>query len=609
MKEEGIVPIIVAFLVAAVAAIVGITSVARTKNITVPQLVQTILQPAPTTVTQSASYSVQGTSIPSNILVKFKDGTSDTDIANVHNELGTKTKKTIKGINVEVVELPQNVHAADYVNKFKNKSVVQYAEQDFIAKSFFTPNDQYFPNQWNLQKINAPKAWDNSQGGFGPVAIVDSGIDTGHPDLSGEVLNGYNFVANSTDTNDDNGHGTHVAGIIEATTNNGIGVASVGFKGTLLPVKVLDSTGTGNYSNIANGIVYATDNGARIINLSLGGSSYSQTLQDAVNYATSHGVYVVAAAGNNGNTAAVYPADNTGVLAVSASAQDDSLASFSSFGPSIFVAAPGVNITSTYNNGGYAQMSGTSMSAPHLSGLIALGLSYKNIPVTDMLNDLKASSDKVGPYPYDQNGWNEYFGYGRIDAGNLLTLLSSTPTPTPTSAPTFTPSPVLATPNPTPQPTVPISFTVDLEGTVDHVDLSNSKISVKVLEISQNVAVTPGNLVDLFFNPNTKITLDGQSSNIYSITAGQKINSKATWSQNKLTAISIDLQYTPTTEPQPTPQPQNRQQENTSTGQNQQNIHIPDSTSGSRVKGLETANSFIENVILQIKNIIASFNF
>lgn len=388
----------------------------------------------------SASQS-QPSSTSSTILVKFKTGISKDKITEIHSQEKTKTKRSIDKLGVQIVELPQGATPSELVDQFKKLPEVEYAEENYLAKATFIPNDPDYSSQWNLAKIDAPSAWDKQQASAGPVAVLDTGIDATHPDLNGEVISGFNYISGDTNTADDNGHGTHVSGIIEAVTNNGTGIASIGYHGTLLPVKVLDSSGSGTYGDIASGIVYATDHGAKVINMSLAGSSSSQTLTDAVNYAKNHGVLPVAAAGNNGNSTPVYPAAIPGVLAVSASTSSDTLASFSNYGSDIFVAAPGTNILSTYK-GSYTQLSGTSMAAPHLAGLLALALSSPNQSGLSVTSAVCQTADKVGPYAYNQSGWNQYFGCGRINAGKLFALLSgqtpvASPTPTPTPTPTL----------------------------------------------------------------------------------------------------------------------------------------------------------------------------
>lgn len=489
-------------------------------------------------------YTADGLARSSSILVKFKSSASASAIAAIHKQNGTTVKQTISGIGVQEVSLPAGADVGATLKQFRSHADVAYAEPNFVAQRFLTPNDTLYVKQWNLAKINAPAAWDVSQGGYGPIAIVDTGVDASHSDLSGEVETGYNFVNDTTDTNDDNGHGTHVAGIIAGTTNNSNGIASIGFKGSLIPVKVLDSTGTGTYGDVASGIIYAADHGAKIINLSLGGSSASQTLQSAVSYAEQKGVIIVAAAGNNGNSAAVYPADYAGVIAVSATTADDSLASFSSYGSNIAVSAPGVGIISTYNNGGYATMSGTSMAAPEVAGLLGLALSHTQVSASTILSDLEQSSDKVGAYPYNANGWNQYFGYGRIDAAKLLQLLSAKASTPPTTAPSATSTGQTVHGQPS------LQFSVDLEGTVDSVDQARGVVVVKIQSISQNLKLANNNLIDVYVTGSTTINSGSQNLSLANLSAGDKLSGKALWQNNQLSAISLTVQGQTTT-PQP----------------------------------------------------------
>lgn len=481
--------------------------------------------------------TADGLASSSSILVKFKASASPAAITAIHQANHATVKRVLPDIGVQEISLPVGTDIGATLKQYRAQAAVQYAEPNFIAQRFMTPNDTLYSKQWNLAKINASAAWDVSQGGYGPIAIVDTGIDASHSDLSGEVEPGYNFVSDSTDTNDDNGHGTHVAGIIAGITNNGNGVASIGFKGSLIPVKVLDSTGTGTYGDVASGIIYAADNGAKIINLSLGGSSASQTLQSAVSYAEQKGVIIVAAAGNNGNSAAVYPADYPGVIAVSATDSNDNLASFSSYGSNIVVSAPGVGIISTYNNGGYATMSGTSMAAPEVAGLLGLALSHSQVSTVNLLGDLEQSSDKVGPYPYNSSGWNEYFGYGRIDAAKLLQLIGST-----ASAPTASPTSTTTTNGQTIHGQPSLQFSVDFEGTVDSVDQTRGVVTVKIQSISQNLKLADNNLIDVYVTSSTTITSSGQNISLAGLAAGDKLSGKALWQNNQLTATSVAIQ-------------------------------------------------------------------
>lgn len=484
-------------------------------------------------------YTADGLANSQSILVKFKSTTSSASIAAINKQNGASVRQTIAGIGVQQVDLPAGVEVGAALKQYRSHAEVAYAEPNFVAQRFLTPDDTLYAKQWNLAKINAPAAWDVSQGGYGPIAVIDTGIDAQHSDLSGEVIGGYNFVNNSTDTSDDNGHGTHVAGIIAATSNNSNGVASIGYKGSLMPVKVLDSTGSGTYAAVASGIIYAADNGAKIINLSLGGSSASQTLQSAVSYAEQKGVMIVAAAGNNGNNAAVYPADYPGVIAVSATATDDTLATFSSYGSNITVSAPGVDVISTYNNGGYATMSGTSMAAPEVAGLLGLAASHSQVTGSTLLSDLEQSADKVGSYPYNSSGWNQYFGYGRINAGKLLQLTGTTTAPAPTSAPT---APATTSGSQTTHGQPSVQFSVDFEGTVDSIDQTRGVVVVKIQSISQNLKLANNNLIDVYITGNTSLTEGNQSLTLASLQPGQKLAGKALWHDNRLSATTLTAQ-------------------------------------------------------------------
>ena len=226
---------------------------------------------------------------------------------------------------------------------------------------------------------------------------------------------GY-IPAGNANVTDDFGHGTHVAGIAAAATNNGIGIAGISWGARVMPVKVLDQYGNGWYSDIADGIVYAADNGAKIINLSLGGAAASQTLCQAAAYAQQKGALLVAAAGNAG-AAVLYPAACDGVLAVAATDRSDQRASFSNYGPEVDLAAPGVDIYSTWPwLDGYFTKSGTSMAAPHVSGVAALVWSrwpeWTNMAVSRRITETAVDVDAAG--------WDPYTGWGRLDAAAAL---------------------------------------------------------------------------------------------------------------------------------------------------------------------------------------------
>ncbi len=390
------------------------------------------------------------------IIIKFHSKTPSYVQEDSIKNLGITKKEKLKLSDTFSLTVPKG-KARDFINKFSKNKNIEYAEEDHIAKAQEIPNDPYFPNQWGLSIIQAPSAWNITHGSSNvDIAIVDTGIDGVHSDLSSKIVASADCTIsiNCVDTAsvDDNGHGTHVAGIAAAETNNGIGIAGTGYNSSLMSVKVLDSSGSGYYSWVANGIVWAADHGARVINLSLGGPYPSSTLSNAVSYAWNKGAVVVAAAGNNGSTSPLYPAYYPQVLSVAATDRNDNIAWFSNYGYWVKVAAPGVDIFSTYNNGGYAILSGTSMATPFVSGVA--GLVFADHPSwtnTQVRNKIESSADRIF-------GTGFYWQYGRVDACGAVdcnTSISPTPTPTPTPAPSPTPTPTpTPTPSPSPSPTL-----------------------------------------------------------------------------------------------------------------------------------------------------------
>jgi thermitase len=314
--------------------------------------------------------------VDGEILVRFRPNYTIANELGVAN-FGGVIVEELRAIGVSRVQLPLGASVPAAVEYFRGLPNVEFAEPNYIGRIAFTPNDPSFGSQYGPQKINCPTAWDLTQGNAGVViAIIDTGIDAGHPDLAGKLVPGYDFANNDSNPFDDNGHGTHCAGIAAVSTNNGIGIAGVGFNCSLMGVKVLNASGSGSFSAIANGITWATDNGADVINLSLGGSSGSSTLESAVNYANSRNVVVIAAAGNSNTSSVFYPAGYPVCIAVGSTDQNDNKSSFSNFGSWVDVAAPGSSILSTYPGNRYATLSGTSMAAPHVAGQAGLLFAY-----------------------------------------------------------------------------------------------------------------------------------------------------------------------------------------------------------------------------------------
>jgi thermitase len=289
----------------------------------------------------------------------------------LHRRVGGRVVQAISQIGVLVVEVPANT-VQGAVGVYASDPATEFAEPDGVAQALLVPDDPHFVSQWGPQKVEAPAAWDTTTGSNTiRIAVLDTGIRSTHPDLSGRLVAAQNFTTSPT-ADDNNGHGTHVAGIAAAVTNNAAGVAGMDWNAGLMNGKVLGDDGAGYYSWVAQGIVWAADNGATVINLSLGGRTGSSTLQAAVDYAWSRGVVLACAAGNSGSRSATYPAYYSNCIAVGATTKSDTRASFSNYGSWVDVGAPGLDILSTVPPDGYASYSGTSMATPHVAGLAAL---------------------------------------------------------------------------------------------------------------------------------------------------------------------------------------------------------------------------------------------
>jgi thermitase len=307
---------------------------------------------------------------------------------------------------------------------------VEYAEVDKPMRLLATPNDPRYPELYGLNNtgqtggssdadIDAPEGWDLAGMGAFPatggvkVGIVDTGITQTHEDLAGKTVDCGQSVGGAITVGtcgDDNGHGTHVAGTIAAIANNGRGVTGVAFNSPLSICKALNSAGSGTTSDVASCITWEADRGVEVISMSLGGGA-ATTLQNAVRYAANHDVVVVAAAGNDGNATLNYPAAYAEVVSVAATDSRDAHATFSNANSDVEVAAPGVNILSTYNDGGYRVLSGTSMATPHAAGVAAV-IRTKNPAFTaaQARSKLDASVDDKGPA-----GRDTQFGFGRVN--------------------------------------------------------------------------------------------------------------------------------------------------------------------------------------------------
>ncbi|GGN50014.1 subtilisin family serine protease [Actinoplanes campanulatus] len=296
---------------------------------------------------------------------------------------------------------------------------VTYVEPTPTASALLTPNDPLYPQQWGAGVVKAPAAWNVTTGSPDvTVAVVDTGV-TAVSEIAGRVLPGYDFVNDDADPADDHGHGTMAATVIAAAGDDGTGIAGLCWTCRILPVKVLGADGSGGHDDIAEGIVYAVDQGADIINLSLGGPEGSTILSEAVTYAAGHGVVVVAAAGNEGVTTPVYPAAYPKAIAVAGSTATDGRYDWSNYSGSwVDVAAPGDNPAQA-DDGDYWWFTGTSSAAPVVAGVAALGLSAKSgVTAAQVRAAIEAAARPAG----------SWVAAGRIDAEATVKALTSGPT-------------------------------------------------------------------------------------------------------------------------------------------------------------------------------------
>lgn len=425
----------------------------------------------PPTITESIMSStatpdqVSGSEISSDeVLVRFRRNTSKESIARCMGALNATIKSKIENLNTLVVSVPSE-KGVESLSRFGSCPNIRYVEPNYpVQIADVIPSDPNWGNQYGLINIRAPQGWSFTTGSSSIIiAVIDTGIDLNHPDLASKLVQGVDLFNNDAIPQDDNGHGTHVAGIAAAISNNGIGIAGVSWGAKLMPVKVLNASGNGAYADVANGIIWATDHGAQVINLSLGGSNPSQTLQGAVDYAIARGVILIAAAGNTGANQVLYPAHYTDVIAVAATDNSNTHAGFSNYGPEIDLSAPGVSIYST-SIGGYGYRNGTSMATPYVSGLAAIlrGIPGNASP-SSIAQQMQSTALDLG-----SSGWDDFYGFGLIQMDAAIQLVWVEPTNTSISMnppggfvlpPTF-PSTLTVTPLPTQTEAVAATATV-----------------------------------------------------------------------------------------------------------------------------------------------------
>jgi subtilisin family serine protease len=371
--------------------------------------------------------NLQDKAVAGEFLIKFKPGSSAAEKAAAVQSLGGALSNGIPQLGVELVTVarlrdnPNAQAAADVIDALEKNPLVDYVDPNYIytiddepvaaqpraiaARTFiplainitrYIPNDPARTSQYAWDRIGAYDGWHLTRGNPGVViAVIDTGIQLNHPDLAAQIVPGYDFIDNDTDASDGHGHGTHVAGTSGAVTNNAIGGAGTCPNCRLMPVRVLGNNGSGTLLGVANGIIYAADRGAQVINMSLGGSG-NATLENAVNYAWGRGSLLACAAGNDGtdDTTYAYPAAYANCLAVGATDAADDDALYSNWGLWVDIAAPGTAIYSTWIGSSYNTIQGTSMATPHVAGVAGL-LASQGLNNAQIRSRLETTADPI----------------------------------------------------------------------------------------------------------------------------------------------------------------------------------------------------------------------
>ncbi|SEM16686.1 type VII secretion-associated serine protease mycosin [Mesobacillus persicus] len=358
------------------------------------------------------------------VAVNFTTAPTKADLEQILQDIDGRV---IKQDGLLLLFRSNSIETPEMLEYFQGKPKVDYAEPQYLlmqnsirnANGLNLPNDQYYQEeyQWNLPAIGTEQGWTISRGNEDiTVAVVDTGVDLDHPDLVNRLVAGYNVLGENQHPDDDNGHGTHVAGIIASETNNREGIAGVTWYNKIMPIKAMSAEGYGTTFDISKGIIWAVDHGADVINLSLGNYKESNVLKRAIRYAYEKDVVLIAAAGNDSSQQPSYPAAYPEVISVSAVSYDGSLAGFSNYGSYINISAPGEYIPSTYFNEQYASLSGTSMAAPHVAGLAGLmKATNSNLTNKDIMSIIQNSARDLG-----KRGKDIQFGNGLINVNQAL---------------------------------------------------------------------------------------------------------------------------------------------------------------------------------------------
>jgi thermitase len=410
------------------------------------------------------------------ILIMPRAGLPAQALANILKEHEGKPRK-IGQSDLYIVDLPEYTEEG-VLARLAHHPHLKFAELDQYISPTLTPSDPYYPNAWHLPKISSPTAWDISQGKGITIAILDSGVDGKHADLSTRIVSGWNFYDNNSNTSDVYGHGTKVAGAAAAITNNSKGVAGVAGQAKIMPLRVTNASGWATWSGISNGLVWAADRGVRVANISFLGVTNSASARSAAQYMKDKGGLVVVSGGNTGKQEN-YTATTT-MIPVAATDANDNRTSWSSYGNFIALAAPGVSIWSTTNGNGYGSVHGTSFSSPITAGVIALMMAANpTMRNTSIEKALYSTAKDLGT-----KGRDPYYGYGRVNAAAAVKAVATSTTSTTSTAETDeslatadTEAPTVSILTPLGGATVSDLVPVDIEAT-DNVEIVRTELWV-----------------------------------------------------------------------------------------------------------------------------------
>ena len=453
------------------------------------------------------------------ILVLPRAGLTDAEFARTLAPHGGKGRKVGQS-RLQVVDLPAGVSEKAVVEHLSRNPNVKFAELDRLVKPSFVSNDPYFGSEWHLSKVGASTAWDVSQGAGVVIAILDSGVDGSHPDLAAQMVPGYNFYDNNTNTADVNGHGTAVAGVAAATTNNATGVAGIAGQAKIMPVRIADANAWAYYSTIAQGLTWAADNGARVANCSYSGVAGSSSIQSAAQYMKSKGGLVFVAAGNNGIDENITP--TTTMIPVSATDSNDVRTSWSSYGSFVAMSAPGITWT-TSRGGFYDQWQGTSFSSPLTAGVAALMMAAKpSLDGSQIEQMMYSTATDLGAA-----GRDPYYGYGRVNAAAAVqAVVASAPAPD-------TQAPAVAISAPLGSSTVSGVVSVDVNAT-DNVGVARVELRIN------NTTVAADNAAPFTFSWDSTGVPNGMANLVaYAFDAAGNSTASSTVSVNVANSVTV----------------------------------------------------------------------